>query len=69
MIWKIITAQIREKIYDLLESHELFLEEQKECYKVFRGTGELLCIDQHILNESKTRRKNRTLAWIQPGYE
>ena len=27
-------------------------------------TGELLYIDQHILNESKTRRKNIAMAWI-----
>ncbi len=25
---------------------------------------ELLYIDQHILNESKTRRKNLSMAWI-----
>ena len=29
-----------------------------------RGTGELLYTDQHILNESKTRRKNLAMAWI-----
>ena len=29
-----------------------------------RGTAELLYIDQHILNESKTRRKNLAMAWI-----
>ena len=28
------------------------------------GTGELLYIDQHILNENKTRRKNQTMALI-----
>ena len=29
-----------------------------------RGTRELLYIDQHILNENKTRRKNLPMAWI-----
>ena len=29
-----------------------------------KGTGELLYIDQHILNESKTKRKNLAMAWI-----
>ena len=29
-----------------------------------RGTEELLYIDQNILNESKTRRKNLAMAWI-----
>ena len=29
-----------------------------------KNTAELLYIDQHILNESKTRRKNLAMAWI-----
>ena len=43
---------------------QLFPEEQKGCRKGSRGTGELLYIYQHILNESKTRRKNLAMAWI-----
>ena len=42
----------------------MFPEERKGCRKGSRGTGELLYIDQHILNESKTRRKNLHMAWI-----
>ena len=42
----------------------MFPDEPKECCKVSRGTAELLYIDQHILNESNTRRKNLALAWI-----
>ena len=42
----------------------LFPDEQKGCCKGTRGTAELLYIDQHILNESKTRRKNLAMAWI-----
>ena len=64
MLWKILTAQIREEIYDSQTSCRLFPKEQKECRKVSKGTRELLYIDQHILNESKTRRKNLTMAWI-----
>ena len=64
IMWKILTAQIREKIYYLLTSRGLFPEEQKGCRKGSRGTVELLYIDQHILNESKTRRKNLAMAWI-----
>ena len=58
IMWKILTAQIREKIYYSLTSRGLFPDEQKGCRKGSRGTAELLYIDQHILNESKTRRKN-----------
>ena len=63
-MWKILTAQIKEKIYDSLTRHGLFPDEQKGCRKGSRGTAELLYIDQHIPNESKTRRKNLAMAWI-----
>ena len=56
-MWKILTAQIREKIFYLLVSHGLFLKEQKGCYKAIRGTDDLLYIDQYILMESKMWKK------------
>ena len=37
---------------------------KKGCCKGSRDTAELLNIDQHILNESKNRRKNLAMAWI-----
>ena len=64
MMWKILTAQIREVIYYSLTSRGVFPAEQKGCCKGSRGTAELLYIDQHILNESKNRRKNLAMAWI-----
>ena len=69
MTWKILTAQIREKIYYSLTSRGLFPDEQKGCRKGSRGTAKLLFIDQHILNESKTRRKKSSygLDWQQEG--
>ena len=63
MMWKILTAQIREEIYYSLISRGLFPDEQKGYRKGSRGTAELLYIDQHILNESKNRRKNLAMAW------
>ena len=64
MMRKISTAQIREEIYYSLTSRRLFCGEQKGCRKGSRGTAELLYIDQHILNESKTKRKKLAMAWI-----
>ena len=64
MMRKILTAQIRKEIYYALLSCGLFPDEQKGCRKGSRGTGELLYIDQHILNESKNRRKNLAMVWI-----
>ena len=57
-MWKILTAEIREEICYSLTSRGLSPEEQKGYRKGSRGTEELLCINQHILNESKTRQKN-----------
>ena len=42
MMWKILTVQIREEIYNSLTSHGLFLVEQKGCRKGSRGIAELL---------------------------
>ena len=63
-MWKILTAQLREETYNSLTSRGFSPAEQKGCRKGFRVTGELLYIDQHILNESKNRRKNLGMAWI-----
>ena len=63
-MWKILIAQIREYIYYSLISRELLPEEQKGCRRRHRGTVELLYRDQHILNESKTTRKNLAIALI-----
>ena len=64
MMWKILTVQIRKEIYYSLIIRGLFSADEKECCKGIRGTGELLYIDQHIYKESKLRRKNLVMAWI-----
>ena len=64
MMWKILTAHIREEIYYSLISYGIFTDEQKGSSKRTRCTEELLYIDQHIHNESKTRQKNLAMAWI-----
>ena len=63
-MWKILTVQIREKIYYSLTNRGLYPEEEKGYRKVSRGTRELLYIYQHILNETKTRRKTLAIVWI-----
>ena len=62
MMRSILIAQISE-IYFSLISRGLFPEEQKECCKGTRYIGELQYIDQHVLNESKTRQK----IWLWRG--
>ena len=43
---------------------QLFLEEQKRCYKGGRRTDDLLYMDQHIHKESKVKQKKAAIAWI-----
>ena len=64
MTRKILTAQIREEIYNSQICRELFPEEQKGWCKVSRRTAEFPHIDEHILNESKTRQKG---IWYGPA--
>ena len=54
-MWKILTAQIKEEINS---------EKQKGYYKRNRGTGELLYIEQRIVNVGKMRRKDLAMPWI-----
>ena len=53
---KILTAQMRKEIYYSIIS--------RGYRKGSRGEAELLYIDQHILNESKNRRKNLAMTRI-----
>ena len=48
----IIITMIKEEIYNPSIYCGLFLEKQKRCLKVTKGTGKLLY--QHILQDSKT---------------
>ena len=63
-MWKIFTAQVREEIYYSLISRRWFAEEQRGYCKGTRRTVDLYFIDQRILKESKTRRKNVAMTWI-----
>ena len=58
-MWKMLTAQIRNAV-----SRKLFPELPIGCHKDTLGIGDLLYIKQHILKESKTRRKNVVMARI-----
>ena len=53
-MWKILTAPIKEGIYNSLINLKMFLEEQKECFKSTRRTGGILYT---LINISSRRRK------------
>ena len=48
----------------MLINSGLFPEKWKVCRKRIRGIRDLLYIDEHILKESKARRKYIAMAWI-----
>ena len=54
---------------DLLLISRLFPEKQERCRKGYRGTAELLYMDQQILNERKdhTKKISYGLDWLQKG--
>ena len=64
MMWKILTAQIWGRDLWLFNKLQIVPDEQMGCHKGSRGVGELLYIDQHILNEGKKRQKNLVI-WEQ----
>ena len=66
MMWKILTAHIREKIYYSLTSRGLFPDEQKGCRKGSRGTAELLYIDPKW-EQNQTEKSSYGLDWLQKG--
>ena len=64
MMWKLLTAQITG-IYLLIANTPWIVPWLTErMLQKSRCPAELLYRDQHILNESKTRRKNLAMAWI-----
>ena len=56
MLWKILKAPIGEDIYSMI-SRGIFSDEQKGCHKGTIVREEQQYMDQHILNESKTKQK------------
>ena len=54
MMRKILKAKIWEEIYNSLINCGLFPEEQKGYHEGTRGTGQLLYIYKHVLNENTT---------------
>ena len=65
MIWTILTAQIREEIYNWLISHGLFPEEQKGCHK---GTREVDDWSAHLQGKQSDVKKGKYgVDWQQNG--
>ena len=64
VMWKLLTGIISDKLYEFLDAGNILHDEQKGCRKGDQGTNDQLFIDKMILKESKARRKNLALGWI-----
>ena len=64
LMWKLLTGVITDQIYAHLDQEKLLAEEQKGCWKVSRGTSDLLYIDRAVIKEVKPRNKNLAMALI-----
>ena len=64
VMWKLLTGIISDKLYEFLDTGNILPDKQKGCRKGAQGTNDQLFIDKMILKESKARKKNLALRWI-----
>ena len=64
VIWKMLTGLTSEEVYLYLDREDLLPEEQKGCRRGSCGTNDELLIDKGVLRESKARKKNLAMCWI-----
>ena len=64
LLWKALTGLFSEKVYEYLSSKNLLPVEQKGCRKGCLGTKDQLAIDKCVIKNSKRRKTNLSMAWI-----
>ena len=64
LMWKTLTGIISHQIYGFLETEGLLPEEQKGCKRGSQGTKDQLFIDKMTLEESKKRKKDLAMCWV-----
>ena len=62
--YKLFTGLLADSIYDHLSSGNFLEEEQAGCKKRCLGTKDQLLINKSILEDSKKRKRNLSMAWI-----
>ena len=63
-MWKLLMGLIAEEMHNYLEQEKILLEGQKGCKRGSPGTKDQLLIDMTVLKDSKKRRTNPSMAWI-----
>ena len=64
LMWKLLTGIMSEKTYQHLFENHLLPVEQKGCRKKTMGTKDHLVIDKMVMGDSKSRKKNLSMGWI-----
>ena len=64
IMWKLLTGIISERLYIYLEDTNTIPHQQKGCRRKCRGTKDQLLIDKMIMKNSKRRKTNLSMAWI-----
>ena len=64
IMWKLLTGIISEELYTYLEETNTLPREQKGCRRKCRGTKDHLLVDKMVMRNSKRRKTNLSMAWI-----
>ena len=62
--WKLLSGIIADKVMEHLQSNNLLANEQKGVRPGSRGTKDQLMIDKTVCEDSKRRKTNLAVAWI-----
>ena len=62
--WKLVTGIINEKVYNHLNQQNILPEEQEGCRQRIRGTKDQLLMDNAVFGNSRRRKINLTVAWV-----
>ena len=62
-MWKLLTGIIIERLYNYLEETNT-IPHQQGCRRKCRGTKDQLLIDKMVMMNSKRRKTNLSMAWI-----
>ena len=63
-MWKLLTGIISGGLYNYLEESDTIPHKQKGCGRKCRGTKDQLLIDKMVMMNSKRRKTNLTMAWV-----
>jgi len=64
IMYKVMTAMISDCVYEHLTMNNILPWEQKGCGRKSRGTKDQLILDKSIMKESKEKKTNLVMGWI-----